>query len=448
SSGQYYKWLFSRNVRIDTPDQLVLARDEISIDNIFWAKTSNDKSPRPKAGPADNERAPAKPPPEHTQTPPSPQPSDGDVVITCDNGILLTPMDSSRSLQDFAALEPKCPLTDNRVAGPQDAEGRTKLVAKKITYCASAGDTVAAGPLELIFDVNDPIGPRTGKARVPVKVTARKEARFLPASNQVTFEGDCLCTMLRADSDASQEYRLSAPTLTVDLLKDKPEHSSDSSLAIEHLTAAGGLVRLSTLKKTKEDLLGGIELKCSRFDYDTHPRMFLAAGPGVIKFENSALAQPHSPPDRFSLENPCWAFVRDFHTLQYFLEENQVVADARPKETLRIDYFPVVDGRVKYDNQVITTAGRVEADLIETAPEKFELSTLTALGGVTYEDRDKQFEGGRLFYNASRSLITVQGDPLQPCRFNGAAVDAIQWDINTGNIKFEITAPGALQIRE
>ncbi|MHC4575006.1 MAG: hypothetical protein ACYS76_12890, partial [Planctomycetota bacterium] len=38
SSGQYYKWLFSRNVRIDTPDQLVLARDEISIDNIFWAK--------------------------------------------------------------------------------------------------------------------------------------------------------------------------------------------------------------------------------------------------------------------------------------------------------------------------------------------------------------------------------------------------------------------------
>jgi hypothetical protein len=350
------------------------------------------------------------------------------------------------SIADFAADEQK-PLSGN--GGPSrnvtDTGGRTRITARKIDYSASTGDTFAAGPVDITFDVNDPVGDSNDP--VPVKVTARDEARFLSTANQIIFRGDCRCQMLREDPNVREQYTLSAPRLTVDLFGDRREDSADSGFDIKHLTADGGPVNLSTVKVAQEELLGGIELKCAEFDYDAVQQLFLAAGPGVIKLDNSNVSAPDVPEDRFSLKKPCWAFVRYFETLRYSLEFNTLTADAGPDGPLQVDYFPIVGGNVQSAQQVTVTAAHVEADFVETADGQLELATLAGSGGVTYEDYDKYFEGGTLFHDAIQSLVTIRADDLNPCYLDSVPVDCIEWDLNTGNLKFEVVGLGALQAR-
>ena len=134
--------------------------------------------------------------------------------------------------------------------------------------------------------------------------------------------------------------------------------------------------------------------------------------------------------------------MRNFETLEYLLETNQIIADAK-REKILIDYFPIVEGQE--GKQVSATASHIEAVLYETADGRTELSTLSATGGVTYEDEDNEFAGSELFYNVKDSIITVQGDEDEPCYFNGAFVDAIEYDLKTGRVKTEIAGPGVFR---
>ena len=190
--------------------------------------------------------------------------------------------------------------------------------------------------------------------------------------------------------------------------------------------------------------LSGIELKCARFDFDALQQLSVATGPGVIKFYNSdeSASEPNS--GVFDLNQPCWAFVEDFRTLKYLFEPNLIIADASPYGTLLINYYPIADGNVLEDQLVTATAAHVEIALVETPDRQTVLSTLTATGGITYEDQDKRFVGSKLFHDHKKSLVTVQGDELQPCLLNGTLVDAIEYDLITGRVKTEIPAPGAL----
>jgi hypothetical protein len=134
--------------------------------------------------------------------------------------------------------------------------------------------------------------------------------------------------------------------------------------------------------------------------------------------------------------------VDNFDTLKYLLETNQIIAEAEGRG-LGVNYFPVVDG--KYGQRVTVTAGRVVANLLETADGRTELSTLRATGGVTYNEKDKEFLGSKLFYDAGKSILTVQGDASHPCIFNGTLVDEIEYDLKTGDVKFQIVGPGVIQ---
>jgi hypothetical protein len=253
--------------------------------------------------------------------------------------------------------------------------------------------------------------------------------------------------MLREDPNGHQRYQISGQRFTVDLLPDKDKQPSDSGPQIKHFTADGGVVKLATVKMANEKVLGGVELKCLKFEYDTALQSFLATGPGVIKLYNSDVPEPNSQQDRFTLNKPCWAIIENFQTLKYFLDKNQLVANAPSQDSLKVNYFPIVNGQVLYDRQVTVTAVHVQADLIETAEGELKLSTLNATGGITYEDQDKEFNGSKLFYDAGKAIITVHGDELQPCHFNGVPVDEIEWDLKTDKIKFEIKGPGALQVK-
>jgi hypothetical protein len=322
---------------------------------------------------------------------------------------------------------------------------------------SGAADVVAVGPVELQFyvDMNDVSQSGTKTVPVPATLTAQKQASFCSTSNQAVFEGKCLCTMVREDPNFRHQYRLSAPRLTIDLPKTRAKEASPSAASIEHLTADGGPVSLSSTKRAlaptnlpktdKGQLLDGIELKCTRFDYDTARQVSTATGPGVLAFYNSDVPASQTDSKGFGFDKPCWAFMNDFHTLRYLLEPNLIIADAEPDEMLLIRHFPLVEGQPQYDQEATILAGHIEAQLTESPDRKNELSTLHATHGITYEDKDKQFVGTELFYDHSKSTITVLGDDVQPCILNGTLVDAIQYNVITGRVKTKIRTPGALQ---
>ncbi len=458
-NGEYYKCIFGKNVLIDSPEQLVFAHDKIAINDIFWSKASNGQSNQTDAGAA--EQGPQSPDDAGTNNvtvPKQDEPNESsekceDIIITCDGGFVVTPMGSAKTIEYSGESTPQASTITGteRPKELEDANDRTTFLARMIDYSASTDDTVAVGASELKFYTNDLFqtepNQTTVPATVPVKVTSQKLLRFLPALNQVIFEGDCVGEMLREDPNSHQRYVISGQKFTIDLLPDKDKRSSDSGRQIKHFTADGGVVKLANIKTVDEKVLGGVELKCLKFEYDTARQSFLATGPGVINLYNSNIHEPNSQQDRFTLNKPCWAIIENFQTLKYFLDKNQLVADAPSQGLLTVNYFPIVKTQVQYDQQVTVTAVHVQADLIETAEGEFKLSTLSATGGITYEDQDKEFDGSKLFYDAGKAIITVHGDELQPCHFNGVLVDEIEWDLKTDKIKFEIKGPGALQVK-
>jgi hypothetical protein len=321
-------------------------------------------------------------------------------------------------------------------------------------------DMSAAGPAELVFYMEDANTADMNQGPVPVTVDSQQQARFLAASNQIIFEGDSRCTMLREDPNATVNYMLLSEQITVDLPTDTNDSTPSPAVGIKHLTATGKVVRLATTKTAKAPLvpagqsqeteaarlLGGVELKCSRFDYDAVRQLFAASGPGVIKFNNSKAPEPNKPVGRFSLEKPCWALMDGFESLKYFIRESRIVADAGSQERLQIDYIPAVERW--YEEHVWAKASHVEALLYELPSGRTELSTLTATGGIECEDKDNEFIGSRLFYDHQAAIMKVRGDESQPCYYNGLLVDGIEMNAKTGKVrkvKAEIVGPGSIQ---
>ena len=437
---QRYKAVFSGNVVIDSPEQVIFA-DEVFINNILFSQATGEDGETKRTGGADKVKAARDTAEETIASDPC---EFTDIIVACDNGIVIVPMDSARTLKDSSTV-----ATEGE--GPQkldDIRGRTTFTAPRIDYCALTERTSASGLSELTF-YSDDIMQAESNSPVPVKITARKETNFKPDLNMVTFEGDCLCTMTRQASNVRQQYRLSAPKFTVNLVAGK-SGTSFNAASIEHISATGGTVRLASVKMAAEgngrgeELLGGIELKCSRFDADNRRQLFTAAGPGVIKVDNSNISEPQADAGKFSLRRQCYAFVRNFDTLKYLSQANKIIADAESQAVL-IDYIPIVkarDGR-----HVRVAAGHIEADLVETTDGQTELAELTATDGIRYEEEDIEFQGSELFYDADSYVMTVQGSDVQPCLLNGAFVDKIEYDLKTDKINAELIAPGALQIR-
>jgi hypothetical protein len=320
-------------------------------------------------------------------------------------------------------------------------------------------DMFAAGPAELVFYMEDANSMETNIEPLPVTVNAQKQARFLAASNQIIFEGDSRCTMFREDPNALVKYMLISEQITVDLPADMNDSSSGPAAGIKHLTATGDVVRLATTKTAKAEgafaeqfqnansakLLSGVELKCSRFDYDADRQLFVATGPGEIKLINDGAPEPNEQVGRLSLRRPCYGLVENFDTLKYFLKENRIVADAKT-EKMNINHISIIDG--KYGQPVKASASHVEAFFYETPEGQTELLTLTATGGIDYNDpaKDHHFIGSDLFYDHETAIVKVKGDESQPCYYNGVLAVWIEMNVKTGKVEAEIVEPSTLQI--
>ena len=591
--GVYYKCTFSKNVLVNTPEQLVFAGDILCINDIFWSKSSSDQPAEDDAGAADNAEPAAVTPEPAAVTPEpaditaepdrqiddsadetnvtAPEPVDTDVpvktdvpvepdvpaepnvpagqleniVVTCDGGFIVVPRDSARAQEDPAADQVEDAAQGTESPGRfDDGSGKNRFLTRRIDYNRMTGDGVAvglseltfyvgsasgtdaneapvpvkvtaqkganfshtlnkvvfevdclvtmpqsgltqprdvtfsapeitlnlhedstkkpdmfaAGPAELVFYMEDPNFTDINQGPVPVAVDAQKQARFLAASNQIVFEGDSRCIMLREDPNVLVEYMLLSEQIIVDLSADSNDSLSGTAAGIKHLAATGDVVRLATTKTAKAGgafagqvqeantakLLGGVELKCSRFDYDAVRQEFLATGPGVIKFDNSKASEPNEPVGRLSMQKPCWAVLDGFDALTYFVRDKRIVANTRSQEKLLMHYIPAVDGL--YNEHVLVKASHVEALLFGLPSGQTELSTLNATGGIEYQDKDKQFIGSELFYDHQAAVVKVKGDKSQPCYYNGVLVGGIEMDVNTRRVEFEVVGPSTLQM--
>lgn len=464
TQGEYYRCVFMDNVLIATPDELAFANKKICINDIFWAKPSSEEPNQTETGGADTAKAPTRvggkadkvgtdsATPADVPAPDVNEPNEAaqefvDIVVTCDNGFVVTPMDSTKDyVGDGKANSEKATETGSKEPNDfEDPNARPTLVAKEIDYSVPTGDALTSGPTKLTFYTRDPFGGDANEATLPMKVTAQKHVRFSRELNQVFFEGDCRCNAVREDPNGRQEYNLSAPQIRVDLAKDKSDRPSGSMAAdIDHLTASGGTVQLDTSKWAGEELLGFIKLRCDQFDFDTEEQLFMATR-GLIAVDNANIAEPNdSNAPKFSLRRPCYALVENFETLRYFLARNLIVADAKQVK-MNIGYIPMVKGQP--GEPIKATASHVEVNLVQTAPGRLEVATLLATGGITYNEKDIEFVGSDLFYDANEAVMRIHGDDFQPCYFNGALVDLIEYDLKTGKISFEITGPGALQMK-
>jgi hypothetical protein len=466
--GQNYKVVLSKNVLIKTPEQIVSA-DEISLNNIFLSKGTGgegnkDKRTAEGAEPDQNnvpivsadmtEQGDAVITEEKRTDKLS---TKFDTVVTCERGILFVPMDfpsvygSSLGSDSKAELGSDKGLTDIDI---NDVKSRATFIAKKIEYDVPTGNTTAIGPSKITFYPKDMMSEKNQQTPVPVTITAQEKTEFLRASNQVNFEGDCQFTMIRQDGGTEQKYTLSSQKITVNLAAAKGKPSSDLTPGIEHLTAMGGVVQLSVVKQAGDKILGFTKLRCIQFDYDAQRQLFIASK-GLIVIDNSKVAETGVDSSKFSLQKPCYAFLRDFDTMEYSLKTDKITANAEPNGVLLIDYIPIVDG--KEGPSVKASAGNIEANLTKIAMGQSKLLKLNAIDGVTYEEENKnsaankkntvQFVGSQFIYDANESRIKAWGSDSQPCLFNNVLVDGLDYDLKSGRVKIGKIVGGSLQFQ-
>ena len=444
--GKYYQCTLDKNVRIETLNEQLLA-DALLINDIFMPggsaeqagkeSSADDNTAIQSTGNAGNR-------PDATTSDETPS----DISITCDGGIIVAPMNAQGENKS-----PKQQTTYADIVAQQDANtspvGKTTFRGGNVTYSAATGEAVAIGPSSIAFDVNEKTSDGTGSPAT-VRMTSRRQAAFSPASNKSTFEGDCRCTVSQKQDEIFQQYIVLADKLEINLAKKNTNKDSGLSMNVNRLIASGPNTHLASTKKTVrpgspqagDKLLTGIELKCASIDYNTADGNFFAAGPGLIKVDNSQTDEPQEKLAKFSLQRKCYALLRNFDSLAYAGQNKHLTADSKGGSLL-VDYFPLVDGRS--NEKVSVTASHVEADIAETLTGRMELRDLLAKGAVTYEDKDAQVIGSEFIYEANTSLIDIRGDKYRPCNFNGAILDAVQYDTKTGKWNTRLKGPGAIK---
>ncbi len=423
-SSRRYTCVLNNNVRIENSENVIRA-EMILLNNITMRQDSGNETDTHQSTDANEQQVSVRP--EDTET--------GEITVRCNGSIVISPIGTETFEQDAART---LKITEEMF----DKE-KTTLVAQSIAYDAASGDVTAQGPAAVRFYTDTVIDPN--HQNIPVTVTAQKDIIYRPDRKRITIRGDSKCTMERTNDQFKQTYHLSGPVFVLDM-----NDAETSEFEISHFTASGGPVRIASVRSKDGNELGGIELKCTLFEYDEQDGMFTTDA-GMIKLDNSK--SNNQVRDRqISLQRKCFAFLRNFSSFQYSIKTNRIFARGFDETPIRLDYIPLENN--KTERQIIATAYVVVADLMQKQNAEAELKSLWASGGVTYEEKKEdqeqleqspvEFIGSEFIYDANDTLITAMGDELQQCIFNGAMVNNIRYNLSTGEVKFDILAPASL----
>lgn len=447
-----YQCVFRRNVRLDSPDGIVVAQDMLSINNIQW---SRPEEPHATAGQAADPNGPdpvALPTPGGLNTAASSHLAMSsipdelyDIVVTCDGGAEITlTSDARRPAEPAAAGEPESATVQTTPAEPA-ASDRQQIAARRIDFDFLTQDTTMLGPVAMKFLVDpNSLGEKAGGEPMPMEVTAQGAVRFLAASHQIVLAGGSKATLHRSEPNSSDEYRLTAPRLTLDLAVDA-NAADDVRVGLRRLVADGGPdlrdvnspagappVAVRMWRRASGRLLGWSSLDARELRYEKDEGRFTAAGPGVIWLHNAATVRSRSDPN--AVLEACYARLSSFDTLKYWTLSNRIVAEDDAQQ-LQLDYFPLIDG--KYGPQTKVVAGHIEATLQEIARSRLDLALLVASKGIEYDNEAEHYKfiGSEMVYDRVGSLITIRGDEVRPCYLNGALVDRIVVNPRTGQVE-------------
>lgn len=441
----HYQIILKENVIIDAPQQLIFA-DELIVHNVADKKsedksnTDNSKSPSASQNKTEVNIPEAKPDTIAKNNIPITNVADKntqqeDIIVTCDNGLIVKPIESPIAYDGTIKVGLQAGKTQRTLTrDSEDPAMRQKLITETIDYFHDTDNVITKGQSKVRFYKNI----------VPIDVTFSKEASFTPDANQIVLQGNCVCLMSTEEAGIEKQNRLSADRVIIDLEKRQSNSVDSRAMDAKHLTATGGVVRLSTIKKLNGQLIGGMELKSQQIDYDMSQKMFQANGPGLIKIDNTRAKEPVKGSNKFSFKEKCFAVINDFQTLTYLEDANQFIAKAEKDKPLFIQYFPVIT-EGKYGPTIEIAAKHIVANLTKTIDDRNEISDLTASGGITYSDSDKQFDGSTLLFNAENSILKVRGDEFYPCHLNGAPTGMIDYNLKTGRVKAKILGPATFK---
>jgi hypothetical protein len=457
-----YECVFWKNVRIDAPEQIIIARQRLAVNNILWSDSDatapgevptaagsggNAAAPREPNG-ADEPAAVPYPGPKALDTRPSrflalssvPEAS-FDILVTCDGGFVVGPR----------GIGADAPAPNGPVASlpPAAADPNHQTVsAERIDVDAGTSDVALAGPVHIGFtlDPNNLTASGAENELMPVTITAQRAVTFLAATDQIRLEGDCVVTLQSAKGDVTYDYALTAPVLLLDIAEDP--NATGGQITLRHAGAEGGPISVRGRRYVCDEPAGWVRLDGSRLDYDAVDANFLVTGPGTISIHNTALAEPAGSgsevdPNEFSLRQPCYARMSGFDLLTYSASAQRIVAESAGR--IQLGYVPILAGG--YGPAVNADAGHIEIQLRQTSDGQMELVMLTASRGITYEDETQHFAGSTLTYDYARNFVRVTGDADQPCYLNGALVDQIEMDVSTRNLKGKFQAPSTLPMK-
>ena len=241
---EYYTCIFSKNVLVDTPEQLIFARNEVRIHDILWSgynesiadtnagilqkdniidSNETNESEESQAVFADGE--PNKPDVLSQEY--------VDVIVTCDGGFIVTPRDLESRYEEEAIEETASDIIRPEI--PDSNSERTTLFTRKISYTMLEEDTIAEGPTELTIYVEDQNIIDPNNETFPVTVTSYNGARFSKAENQAVFDVNCVCTIPQRDLSVEKNAIVSSQRLTVQF----PGNNLESVSKLSDIVALG-----------------------------------------------------------------------------------------------------------------------------------------------------------------------------------------------------------------
>jgi hypothetical protein len=321
--------------------------------------------------------------------------------------------------------------------------------ARRIAYDMTTGYALAEGPVELTFRPASDTEADPNATVLPMIVTAEKNAEFFANADRVVerivFNENVIGTRRVLTPEYVETSSFYGRTLTT-VLETNKEHERNGQ--ISHVAVTEGNVKLESIRTNEGgDVVSNVRLVCLRIDYDAMKSIVYATGPGNIQLNNQN-APPRATGEgggKLSLSGPCFALVRGFDRLTWFTEAMQINADGK-EESLHIAYWPIEEGRRGQIYRGSTM--RLQANFWPLPEGGSELATVITTGGIHYqEDGGNEFLGEDLLYDAEKGLLVITSSEQNACLLNGALVDRIDYEVNTGRVRGSLaSSPGAITV--
>jgi len=466
--GPIYRCLLQDNVMIRTPKQKIHSLNHIVLTDILWPKTAFGRTDANQVDPnvpetliGDANTLDMSEPNVAVVSDTMPEDPNRtlsedemwDIIITCEQGILISPADSNWTPESEGLIKPEvAQVADvNMPTFYEDVTDEGIFLAQDIAYNVQTKNAKAQGPVEFTFYASDPNELDTQGHLIPINVTAQKYVQFDANDNSIVFTDDCQCILQRQDANNMvEEYRLEAPEIRIELVDEKETQAIAARKDLKHIEAVGGGVTLGIFTRVSEanalpdtfvpatgELLAGAVMTCESFECDPKNKgheIFTATGPGTIQLNNAKAVLGGSSNKK---KEPYYAFLQGFETMKYNVADNLIEADTQdPNAPLQFFYFPVVVEDPNMEGQ----ADHVEIHLVKNELGQTHMGTLIATGNVSVTHGQNQFTGGYLSYSHdTMRLIIESGEAGKPCTVNGVSYPGIDYNLTTGELTTSIT---------